>query len=96
MTNFFAQVKRSLNEMTYMEKVMRRIKNLLSVIIGVLGIFQIFRIVNYTIDYIVPLLGVYKCIEAYEKWDEDRDLASIDILLAILIFAVTFIIWFTI
>lgn len=45
--------------------------------------------------YVIPLLGVYMCISAFQEWKEDRDSASLHILLAILSFIVTFIVWFS-
>lgn len=84
------------NEKTSMEKVMRMIRTLLLVVVIVLIIFRFFGVVNSGIKYAVPLLGIEKCISAFQQWKEDRDLASLDILLAIITFTVTFIIWFAI
>lgn len=80
--------------MTHIKKVMLIIQKLLAVIIIVLVILHISRAINDAINYAVPLLIIDKCISAFLEWNKDRDLASLDIILAIFIFVVTFAIWF--
>lgn len=83
------------NEMSVVEKVMTVIKIVLSVIVIVLVYLQNSGAIYGAINYALPLLGFYMFISIFQEWEENRDLASLHILLAILIFIVTFVVWFS-
>lgn len=81
-------------EKIQIEKILTILNILLPVAVIALLLLQFLGVINYTYGYILPLVGAHRCILAFQEWNEDRDAASLNILLSILIFAVTFVIWF--
>lgn len=76
-----------------LEKILSIVGNLLLGVVFVLCFLHYSGKINDGLYYAAPLLGVYTCIRAVQDWNKDRDSASLFIILAIIIFMVTFAIW---
>lgn len=81
------------NVKTHLEKILSTIRILLNISAFVLVVFHYLRVINNGLHYAITLLGISICISAFKKWNEDRDGASLYIILAILIFMVMIPMW---
>ena len=86
-------MKAKWNEMTVMERIMFVSQMIILAIVLMLGLFQFGGIVENTRSILVPLVGIDLSISAFQVWNEDRDSASIYIILAIIAFVIALAIW---
>ena len=87
-------MKNRWNEMSSWDKTMIVIRIVLSMVIIVLGVLQITGTLGRTLDYAVPLLGIYLLLQAVQEWKQNRGAAVLSICLAAFIFVVTGVVWF--
>ena len=59
----------------------------------VLRVLQVRGVIDSTNRYVIPLLGLYWGISAYQEWQDDRDSASLKIIFAVFLFITTVIVW---
>ena len=75
------------------EKIITWIKNTILITAIVLRFLQFREVINSTNRYVIPLLGLYWGISAYQEWQDDRDSASLKIIFAVFLFISTVIVW---
>ena len=75
------------------EKIITWIKNTILITAIVLRFLQFREVINSTNRYVIPLLGLYWVISAYQEWKDDRDSASLKIIFAVFLFITTVIVW---
>lgn len=75
------------------EKIITWVKNTILITAIVLRFLQFREVINSTNRYVIPLLGLYWVISAYQEWQDDRDSASLKIIFAVFLFITTVIVW---
>ena len=75
------------------EKIITWIKNTILITAIVLRFLQFQGVIDSTNRYVIPLLGLYWGISAYQEWQDDRDSASLKIIFAVFLFITTVIVW---
>lgn len=75
------------------EKIITWIKNTILITAIVLRFLQFRGVIDSTNRYVIPLLGLYWGISAYQEWQDDRDSASLKIIFAVFLFITTVIVW---
>ena len=75
------------------EKIVTWIKNIMLITAIVLRFLQFRGVIDSTNRYVIPLLGLYWGISAYQEWQDDRDSASLKIIFAVFLFITTVIVW---
>ena len=75
------------------EKIITWIKNTILITAIVLRFLQFRGVLDSTNRYVIPLLGLYWGISAYQEWQDDRDSASLKIIFAVFLFITTVIVW---
>ena len=75
------------------EKIIIWIKNTILITAIVLRFLQFRGVIDSTNRYVIPLLGLYWGISAYQEWQDDRDSASLKIIFAVFLFITTVIVW---
>ena len=80
--------------MSSWDKTMIVIRIVLSILIIVLGVLQITGALDRTLNYAVPLLGVYLLLQAVQEWKQNRGAAILSICAAVFIFTVAGVVWF--
>ena len=75
------------------EKIITWVKNTILITAIVLRFLQFREVINSTNRYVIPLLGLYWVISAYQEWQDDRDSASLKIIFAVFLFISTVIVW---
>ena len=75
------------------EKIITWIKNTILITAIVLRFLQFREVIDSTNRYVIPLLGLYWGISAYQEWQDDRDSASLKIIFAVFLFITTVIVW---
>lgn len=87
-------MKTKWNEMPVKDKILFLIQMILLAIIIVLYVLKFGGIVEHINSIVLPLIGINISISAFQEWNEDRDVASIHSILAVLAFIITMAIWF--
>lgn len=80
-------------EMTVKDKALFATKMIILLCFFILGCFQFMGRVENTRSIMVPLVGIYLTISAFQEWNKDRDSASIYFILAIFAVIITLAIW---
>lgn len=75
------------------EKIITWVKNTILITAIVLRFLQFREVINSTNRYVIPLLGLYWGISAYQEWQDNRDSASLKIIFAVFLFISTVIVW---
>ena len=75
------------------EKIITWVKNTIMITAIVLRFLQFREVIDSTNRYVIPLLGLYWGISAYQEWQDDRDSASLKIIFAVFLFITTVIVW---
>lgn len=75
------------------EKIITWVKNTILITAIVLRFLQFREVIDSTNRYVIPLLGLYWGISAYQEWQDDRDSASLKIIFAVFLFITTVIVW---
>ena len=75
------------------EKIITWVKNTILITAIVLRFLQFREVIDSTNRYVIPLLGLYWGISAYQEWKDDRDSASLKIIFAVFLFITTVIVW---
>ena len=75
------------------EKIVTWVKNTMLITAIVLRFLQFRGVIDSTNRYVIPLLGLYWGISAYQEWQDDRDSASLKIIFAVFLFISTVIVW---
>ncbi|MBE5887153.1 MAG: DUF3953 domain-containing protein [Lachnospiraceae bacterium] len=81
-------------EMSTINKVVLVVRIVLSIVIIVLALLQIWGVMKSAINYTMPLLGVYFVILSIQEWKTQRGYALFSIGVALFIFIVAFVVWF--
>lgn len=81
-------------EMSTVNKVVLVARIVLSIVIIVLALLQIWGVLGNAISYTMPLLGVYFLFLSIQEWKTQRVPALFSMVVAIFIFIVAFVVWF--
>ena len=87
-------MKSKWKEMSTVNKVVLVSRIVLSIVIIVLALLQIFGVLENAINYTMPLLGVYFLIVSMQEWKRQRGTALFSVGMAVFIFIVAFVVWF--
>ena len=88
-------MKSKWKKMSTINKVVLVARIVLSVVIIVLALLQILGVLENAINYTMPLLGVYFLILSIQEWKMQRVHALFSMGVAIFIFIVAFVVWFS-
>lgn len=80
-------------EMTVKDKALFATKMIVLLYLIILEIFQFSGKVENSKSIMLPLVGIYLTISAFQEWNKDRDSASIYVILAIFALIITLAIW---
>lgn len=87
-------MKSKWKEMSTVNKVVLVSRIVLTIVIIVLALLQIFGVLENAINYTMPLLGVYFLIVSIQEWKRQRGTALFSVGVAVFIFIVAFVVWF--
>ena len=87
-------MKSKWKEMSTVNKVVLVSRIVLTIVIIVLALLQIFGVLENAINYTMPLLGVYFLIVSIQEWKRQRGTALFSGGVAVFIFIVAFVVWF--
>ena len=80
-------------EMTVKDKALFATKMIILLCFFILGCFQFMGRVENTRSIMVPLVGIYLTISAFQEWNKDRDSASIYVIMSIFSLIITLAVW---
>lgn len=81
-------------EMSAGDKTVIATRIVLSIVIIVLGVLQITGALDRTLDFAVPLLGLYMLVVSCHEWKQNRGAAILSSCVAAFLFVVTGVVWF--
>ena len=87
-------MKSKWKEMSTVNKVVLVSRIVLTIVIIVLALLQIYGVLDNAINYTKPLLGVYFLIVSIQEWKRQRGTALFSVGVAVFIFIVAFVVWF--
>lgn len=80
-------------EMTVKDKALFATKMIILLCFFILGCFQFIGRVENSRSIMLPLVGIYLTISAFQEWNKDRDSASIYVIMSIFALIITLAVW---
>ena len=87
-------MKRKWRELPQTDKFMIIVRVVISILVVVFAVLQLFGVWDKAINLAAPLMGIVLLIQSVQEWKKQRGVAIFGLCAALFIFGCTIVVWF--